>query len=454
MEKFEFQKILFLNPPYKKGFSRSSRFPSVTRSGTLYYPIWLSYAAGCLEKEEAEIKLVDTIADKSSIYDALKIILDFKPDIIVTDVSYESIGSDIKNVEILDEHYPDGIYILCGCHTTAQPGKVLEMSTEINAVLIGEYENTLLDICKGKNFSTINGFAFRDSRGKVVIDKQRNLVKNLDDIPFVSKVYKQHLNIKRYNYGITLFPVISILTARGCPYQCSFCLWPQTITRGEIRTRSSENIAEEFLYIKKEMPYVREVFIEDDTFNYSKKRVMDMCEALIKNNNKIKWTCNVRVDLSYEEMVLMKRAGCRLLVAGFESGSQEILNEVNKKAKLEQSYIFMENAKKGGLLVHGCFILGLPGDDKNSMEETIDLSVRLDPDTAQFNTLFVLPGTSIYSEKKNIPVVDIELLKHARRKFYLRLYYALKIFSLIVRSPFKEGRRIFRVIFRFFKYLF
>ncbi len=454
MQKNIFKKVLFLNPPYKRGFSRSSRFPSVTRSGTLYYPIWLSYAAGYLEKEGTEIKLVDAIADRMSIYDVIKIVSDFKPDIIVTDVSYESLDSDIKSVELLKNHYPDSIYLLSGCHTTARPDQALEMSNNIDAVFIGEYENTLLEICKGMDFSKISGIAFENSKGKIIVNKQRNIVKKLDNIPFVSGVYKKHLNIKRYNYGITLFPVVSILTSRGCPFKCDFCLWPKTITKGKVRTRSPENIAEEFAYIKKEMPYIREVFIEDDTFNYNKKRIAEICEALIRGRNKIKWTCNVRSDLGYNEMVLMKRAGCRMLVVGFESGSQKVLDGVRKEIKLEQSYKFMETAKKCGLFIHGCFILGLPGDDSNSIKETIDLSVKLNPDTAQFNTLFILPGTPIYPQKNNIPVVDIELMKYARRKFYLRFGYALKVLWLIISSPFNEGRRIFRVFFRFFKYLF
>lgn len=324
----------------------------------------------------------------------------------------------------------------------------------IDAVIIGEYEKTLLEICKGKNFLKINNIGFKNPKGKIVINNKKNPVKDPDDIPFVSKVYKKHLNIRRYNYGIANSPVVTILTSRGCPFRCSFCLWPRTITDGKVRTRSPENIAEEFLFISRDMHYIKEVFIEDDTFNYDKKRVIEICRALIRSKNRIRWTCNVRTGLGKEEMALMKKAGCRMLVAGFESGDQKILNNINKKADLEQSYTFMKNAKECGLLVHGCFILGLPGDTGDSIEKTIDLSLRLDPDTAQFNRLFVLPGTELFSKKDKIPAVDVKLLKYARRKFYLRGSYIIKTLYLILRSPFKEGKRIYRVFFRFFKYLF
>ncbi len=454
MNKYRFKKVLFLNPPFKKGFSRSSRFPSVTRSGTLYYPVWLSYAAGYLRKKGIQVRLIDAIADRLSNNDILKLIYDFKPDIIVEDIAYESIANDIEQAEILKTRYPDLLYILVGCHTTGQPKESLKMSSKIDAVLIGEYEKSLLEICKGINFSGIKGIAFKNPEGRIRVNDQRNIIKDLNDIPFVSKVYKNHLNIKRYNYGITLFPIVTLLTSRGCPFKCSFCLWPQTITKGRVRTRSPENIAEEFLYIRKEMKNIKEVFIEDDTFNYDKKRVIEICKALIKIRNRIKWSCNVRADLDFEEMNIMKKAGCRLLVVGFESWSQKVLDAVNKKMDLRQYHTFMKNAKKCKLLVHGCFILGLPGERTEDIKKTIDFSLKLDPDTAQYNRLFLLPGTALYKKKDKIPAVDIKLLKYARRKFYLRVGYILKILYLILRSPFQECRRVFRVFLKFFKYFF
>jgi len=451
---YKYQKVLFCNPPYKKGFSRSSRFPSVTRSGTLYYPIWLCYAAAYLKKQGIEIKIIDAIADNWSITRVLSSIIEYSPDIIVIDTSFASIKSDIRHLEFLKVHYSSCLYILSGCQTTAEPEKVLKMSDSIDAVLIGEYENIIMQICEGKNLAGIHGVGFKNNKGKIIINKKRNIVRDLDTIPFVSSLYKEHLNIRSYRYGITLMPVVTILTSRGCPYQCSFCLWPRTITKGGLRTRSPDNIVQEFLFIKKELPYVKEIFIEDDTFNYKKNRVKDICKALIKAGNQIKWTCNVRVDLSYNEMKLMKKAGCRLVVAGFESGTQKVLNRVQKKIKLQQSFEFMKNAHRAGLLVHGCFILGLPGDNEKSIQRTIDLSIALEPDTAQFDPLFVIPGIGIYTENIGTPDINSRVLKYARRKFYLRLPYIFRVIGLMIRDPFTEGRRIIRTFFRFIKYFF
>ncbi len=455
MKVLKFKKVLFLNLPFKKGFSRSSRFPSVTRSGTLYYPIWLSYAAAYIEKFGVEIKLIDAIAENIHINNIADIIKNFKPDIIVTEITDTSLKSDIHNIGLLKKEFSSSLYVIGGTYATALPQKSLQLINAADIILIGEYEKTLLEICQGQEYDKINGIAFK-KKDMIIVNAQRNVIKDLNSIPFVSKIYKQHLKIKKYSYGITQKPVITILSSRGCPYKCSFCLWPQTITKGAVRSRSPNNIADEFIFIKKEMPYIKEIFIEDDTFNYSKQRVIDICNELIKAGNKIKWSCNVRIDLSYEEMILMKKAGCRLLVAGFESGSQKILNSINKQIDINQSYLFMKNAKKAKLLVHGCFILGLPYDTKKTIEDTINLSIKLNPDTAQFDPLFIMQGTEVYLQKNklNIPKINDNLLKYARKKFYLRVGYILNIVFLILKSPIGEGKRIIRVFFKFIKWLF
>ncbi len=149
-----------------------------------------------------------------------------------------------------------------------------------------------------------------------------------------------------------------MITSRGCPFKCSFCVWPQVLHGGGYRTRSADSVAGEFMKIQQYFPQVREIVFEDDTFSVDSNRVQEISRALIKAGNKLPWTANTRANLSLEAMNIMKTAGCRMIIVGYESGSQEILNNVIKGTTVEQNLAFAERARKAGLLVHGCFMGG------------------------------------------------------------------------------------------------
>ena len=481
-------KIVLLNPPFKPEcgrFSRASRSPAITKSGTLYYPIWLSYACGLLEKNNHEVLLLDCCADQLSLDKTLNEIENFQPEMIVLDTSTPSIDSDVACVEAIKARIPNVFCCLVGTHPTVLTYEVMEKSKKIDAIARHEYDMTLVEVAKvleeKGDLSFVAGLAFR-SGNEIICNAERNYIENLDELPFVSKTYKKQLNIRNYFFAAGEFPMVMIMTGRGCPARCFFCVYPQTFHGHGYRLRSAKNVVDEFEYIVKELPEVKSIGIEDDTFTANQARVREICQLIIDRgiNKKINWWANTRVNLSYETMKVMKKAGCRLIIPGFESGSQEILNNIHKGTTIEQSKVFMKNAKKTGLLVHGCFMVGNKGETINSMHETLRFAMELNPDTAQFFPLIPYPGTEAYEWAKengylkNIPynqwltddglhkcVLDLPDIKSeelvgfcdfARKKYYLRLPYILYKMKQSLFSA-QERKRTWKSFKQFAKYL-
>jgi radical SAM superfamily enzyme YgiQ (UPF0313 family) len=210
-------------------------------------------------------------------------------------------------------------------------------------------------------------------------------------------VYKKHLDIKKYSYPTVKHPEVTILTARGCKFQCTFCLYANTFWKGSYRFRSIENVVDELEYIENNLD-VKEVMFEDDTFSsaYSRVRVKNLCKEIIKRKIRIGWVTNSRADVGYETLSLMKKAGCRELCVGFESAEQAILNGIPKGLIIKQSKKFMEDANKAGIVIHGCFILGLPNETKETVEKTIKFAINLNPETIQVYPMMVYPGTPAF----------------------------------------------------------
>lgn len=477
-------KILLLNPPFLTRYSRQSRSPCVTKGGTIYYPYYLAYAAGVLEKEGFEVKLIDAVARGWSHQDVIDFVRNFRPDLSVIDTSTPSIYNDVKVAEETKQALPNSHISLVGTHPTNLPEETMKLSEKIDSICRSEYDYTVRDLSHqlegGKILEKVDGLSYRKGK-KIFHNKPRELIKNLDEIPFVSEVYKKYFGlegIKKYFYASLLHPQVTILTARGCPFNCTFCNTP---FKSSYRARSPENVVDEFEYIQNELPEIREVMIEDDTFSVSKKRTIEICELLKKRGIKLKWSCNARVDIDLETLKKMKDANCRLLCVGFESPEQNVLDNVNKRTTKNLQIEFMENTRKAGLLVNGCFILGLPKDTKESIKETIEFAKKLNPDTAQFYPLMVYPGTEAYGwakgngflvtedyskwitpegyhtttvSKPDLPAEElVKLCDQARREFYMRKKYVFYKLKQVIANP-SELKRTMKSLKVFYKYLF
>jgi radical SAM superfamily enzyme YgiQ (UPF0313 family) len=393
-------KIAFLNPPFKARFSRASRSPAVTKGGTLYYPLWLAYAAGVCEAAGFTVQLIDAPADGlglSSVVDTLK---NFQPDLLVVDTSTASIVNDVSIAGALKARFPGLFSVLVGTHPSALPEETLGLDAGIDAVAVGEYDYTIRDLAHAlqehKDLSQVKGLVFRKD-ATIAINPAREKIEDLDALPFVSSVYKKHLNYRNYFFAAASYPMVMIITGRGCPFRCFFCVYPQVLHGRRYRCRSPENVIAEFEYIHKNFPHVKEIGIEDDCFTADKQRVHTLCELLIKIKSKMKWYCNVRGDLEYDLLRLMKRAGCRLVTVGFESGCQNILDRIPKATQLEHYYRFAEDARRAGILIHGCIMLGNPGDSKETLAQSYAFAKKINCDSMQFYPLYVYPGTEAFA---------------------------------------------------------
>ena len=393
-------RIYMLNPPYLAHFGRGARWQDTGRGGTLYYPIWLSYAVAVVEQEH-ETKLVDAPAWNWGREDVIEDVKKFKPDLIVMDSSFPSLNNDIDVAGFIKQNYDKDIkIILVGPPASQFPEEILR-NKGIDIVARWEYDFTLKEITsvleEDGNLRDIKGISYKENE-KIIHNPNRSFTdsEDLDKIPFVSKVYKKYLNVKDYFLGQSLYPEIQIFTGRGCPNQCTFCAWPQTLMGKKYRVRSIENVADEFEWIQNNLPEVKEIFIEDDTFTINKKRIREFSGEIKRRDLDITWACNARATLDYETMKEMKKANCRLLIVGYESGSDEILKNIKKGITLGQIKQFAKEARKAGLLVHGDFIIGLPGETKETTELTRKLIKETKPDILQVSVASPFPGTEFY----------------------------------------------------------
>ena len=241
----------------------------------------------------------------------------------------------------------------------------------------------------------------------------RPTIDNLDALPHVTDIYRRDLDVRRYNVPFLLHPFVSLYTTRGCPAQCTFCLWPQTLSGHPWRKRSTDDVAREMAKAKEYWPYVKEFFFDDDTFNIQTARTIELCAKLKPLG--LTWSCTSRVTTGYETLKAMKEAGCRLLIVGYESGDQQILKNIKKGATLERARQFTKDCHKLGLVVHGDFILGLPGETRETIKNTIKFAKELDVETIQVSVAHAYPGTELHESalKNGFMTADTKMVDDA-----------------------------------------
>ena len=269
-----------------------------------------------------------------------------------------------------------------------------------------EYEHTVLDwmeaISSGSSLKDVPGLAIYDPKNKECLKTaERPPLENLDELPFVTEVYKRFLDINDYYYGHSLYPLVVFDTSRGCPFKCTFCVYPQTFSGHTMRYRSPENVADEFEYVAKELPQVETIMLEDDTFPVDRKRTLSVANALIKRGNKIPYDSNARadnisenIDKDIEFYGTLKKSGARLFCCGIESGDDNVLKHIKKSLIINKTHQFMKVTRKVGIMVH-TFYVWESNETQNSMKKTLKLALKLLPDTAQFFLLWFTRHSSI-----------------------------------------------------------
>lgn len=476
-------RVLCLNPPFLPRFSREQRSPAVTKSGTIYYPMWLAYGAAALKTAGHEVTLIDAVPLNWSKAEVRAWIVEHRPQMAVIQTSTPSIYNDIEYAVLIKSVVPDCYVVVVGPHVSALPEETLALSDALDAAAINEYERTLIEVANGleqsADFTETKGLVLR-CKGKIQRNPVRPFMEDLDWLPFVSEIYRKHLNCKDYFYSIARWPEVTLITGRGCIYRCAYCVYPQVQNGHRCRYRAVSKVVEEFRYVQEEFPEVKEIFIEDDTLTVNRERCLEFCERLAEANLRLTFTANSRADIDYPVLKALKRAKCRLLCVGFESGVQDILNGMQKNNTLAKAQQFVKDAKRAGVMIHGCFLVGNQGETKASMAATLEFAKSLNTDTAQFFPIMVYPGTQLYSWVKaqgylttenfrewltedgmHNCVVDLpglsarEMVKfcdYARKSYYLRPKYMLLKLQQTLKDP-TEAQRTLKSLKIFYRYL-
>jgi radical SAM superfamily enzyme YgiQ (UPF0313 family) len=390
-------KVLVINEPYVEGFNRTQRWAARTRGRVLRAPDWLAYATAVLEQAGIAARLYDFPAEGWGKRELAELVRREKPDYVVLDSTTPSIYSDIDCARICKAQSGAKV-IMVGPHASALPEETLKIAQgNVDVICIGEYDFTVLDaVLNPDNPEKIPGICYMEGN-EPVRTAPRPLIQDLDTLPFPAW---SHLDLLKYFDGSKLYPYVDIFSGRGCPHRCIFCLWPQVMHGRKVRLRSPENVVDEMEFDLNLCPELKrggEFFFEDDTFTLVKSNALAICDEILKRNLRITFSVNARTDTADDELFRrLKEAGCRELLVGFESGAQQVLDKMGKRETVEQAEYFMELAHKYKIDVHGCFVLGLPGETQATMERTIDFALELGLHTAQFSGAAPFPGTEYF----------------------------------------------------------
>jgi hopanoid biosynthesis associated radical SAM protein HpnJ len=387
------KKTLFLSPPSFDGFDggAGSRYQAKREITSYWYPTWLAQPAALVPGS----KLIDAPPHHQTVADVLKIAKDYE--LIIMHTSTPSLKNDVECARVLKEQNPDVQIGFIGAHVAVLPDQTLRDAPVLDFVCRHEFDYTCKELAEGKPYDEIKGLTYRDKNRVIQRTEDRELVPDWDAMPSVLPTYHRDLTIENYFIGYLLHPYISFYTGRGCPAKCTFCLWPQTIGGHQYRTKSPAAVIREMeegkaLFGSK----VREWMFDDDTFTIDRKRAVEISHGLKKL--KMTWSCNARAHVDYDTLKQLRDNGLRLLLVGFESGNQEILNRIKKGIKLDMAREFMANCNKLGIKVHGTFIIGLPIETQETIEETIRFAQELDPHTIQVSIAAPYPGTELYDQ--------------------------------------------------------
>src|SRR5438309_8412773 len=395
-------KTLFLNPPSFENFDggAGSRWPATREIESYWYPVWLAYPTGMIEGA----RLLDAPPLYVSAEETINIAKQYE--FLVLYTSTPGFPGDIRLAEKIKDANPTIKIAFVGPHVTVLPERSLQEGRAIDFVVRKEFDYATKEFAEGKPLEEILGVSYRNN-GSVAHTPDRPQLQDLDSLPHVTDIYKRDLDPRRYNVPFLLHPFVSLYTTRGCPAQCTFCLWPQTLSGHPWRKRSTDKVVAEMAKAKEYWPWVKEFFFDDDTFNLQKARTIELCNKLKPLG--LTWSCTSRVTTDYETLKAMREAGCRLLIVGYESGDPQILKNIKKGATVERARQFTKDCHKLGLVVHGDFILGLPGESRESIRRTIDFAKELDVETIQVSIAHAYPGTEMYDfAKKNGFIVGTE----------------------------------------------
>jgi hopanoid biosynthesis associated radical SAM protein HpnJ len=456
-------KTLFLQPPSFDGFDggAGSRYQAKREIKSFWFPTWLAQPAALVP----ESTLIDAPPARLTMADVLPHAK--KNDLLIIHTSTPSFANDVKVAEAFKAENPALLIGFVGAKVAVQPEESLARAKVLDFVAGNEFDFTIKEIAEGKPLAETDGIMYRAADGQLVKNKDRAILHDMDQLPFVTEAYAKHLRIEDYFIGYLLHPYISMYSGRGCKSHCTFCLWPQTVGGHKYRTRSVENVIAEIRLAKEKFPQVKEFMFDDDTFTDDLPRA----EAIAKELGKmgVTWSCNAKANVPFKTLKVLKENGLRLLLVGYETGNQQILYNIKKGMRIDVAKQFTKDCHTLGIKIHGTFIVGLPGESRETLQETIEFAKEINPHTIQVSLAAPYPGTFLYNQAVKEGWLDVEHaelidehgvqiaplhyphLSHTEifqsvetiyRKFYFRPSKIMSILNEMIRSPQMMKRRL------------
>jgi radical SAM superfamily enzyme YgiQ (UPF0313 family) len=398
-------KVLIANPPWPgPGFGARSdvRWPHKRSDKYIEYPIYLSYTAAVVEEAGFEVSFIDAIMDELSIEQFAQRVQGLSPRLALIETSTPSIDFDLETAAAVKRLSPGTFVALIGSHVTYFDQETLTANPAVDAVVRGEFEYTAADLARaldnGVGLDQVAGLTYRDASGDAHRNPDRPLFEPLDRMPFPAR----HI-VKGDGYRAGIYSgghPTAMVSSRGCPYRCTFCLWPDVLYGHKFRARSAENVVDEIEEAVRKYGH-DEIYFDDDTFTIDRQRVMDICRMIQERGleKEMEWIAQCRVDTVDREMLeAMKAANCGYILFGVESGSPEMLKRMKKGITLDKVRAAFELTCEVGIKTQAFFLFGMPGENQDTIRETIQFAKELNASSTQFAVAIPHPGTALYEE--------------------------------------------------------
>jgi anaerobic magnesium-protoporphyrin IX monomethyl ester cyclase len=422
-------KIALVNPSLLEG----------TYGHPLFPPVGLAYIAAVLEQEDFEVRIIDCPICEINHEKLRANLASFEPTLIGIASMTSTIPSALKSARVAKEACPDAKVIMGGPHATFADKQILTEEAAVDIVVRGEGEETLLELAqhspKLEKLHEIKGITFRKN-DQIIQTPDRPFIQNLDELP--RPAYK-YIPIEKYRTNGK--KVLPIMTSRGCPFQCTFCVASQMFG-AKFRARSPKNVVDELEWLR-DVYGAEGVSFHDDTLTFDRKRILDICDEIMERKIGLPWGCGTRADaVSKEVLAKMRKAQCNEVYFGVESACQKILDSVKKSVSVEQCEKAVKWAKEEGLFVGVSSIIGYPGETKETMKQTLDLIHRIEPDDAWLCYATPYPGTELRALVESLgwkmsedwtlydtghpifedPLLPAEEIAKMRKNFYEKFY--------------------------------
>lgn len=393
-------KVLISNPPWPgEGFGARSdvRWPHKRSDKFIEYPIYLAYLVAIIRESGFDVVFLDAILEELGIDQFARRAEEIAPDLAVLESSTPSIDYDLQSAAALKARLPRIKTVLVGSHPTVYHRQIMAENPGLDAICRGEFDYTVRDLVRvsaaGRSWEEVEGLTWRDGE-EIRVNPDRPPIEDLDQLPFpardlvASPFYRQG-TFRGKN-------PTTVVTSRGCPFRCTYCLWPNTLYGHKFRARSAGNVVDELEEAVARYG-VDEVYFDDDSMALDRERMLEICRLIVERGLKFEWISQCRVDSMDEEVLrAMKRAGCRYIRFGVESGSPRMLKLMKKGITTERAMETFRLARKVGIRTQAFFLFGIPGENEESVRETIEFAKKLRPGSAQFAVAIPHPGTELF----------------------------------------------------------